>query len=339
MSLPNIIKESTIHKSTVKISVIIPTCNRPQLLQRAIGSVYAQDLMDREHGSLERDQSIVEVIIIINGNDTITQPSLLNLTYPNLTILSTPEAGAANARNIGVNAASGEWIAFLDDDDEWLPQKLRLQYQAALNLPSPNPLIASQLIARTPHGDAIRPRRFPKPKEHLSEYLLGRTGFFQGEGLIQTSVIFTKRSLLLEVPFPSVPKHQDWEWVLRLTSRSDIQIEFIPQVLAIWYLEEKRPSVSAKHNYQASLDWIRTNRHLVTPKAYAAFLLVEVASQAAQQKQKQLFPQLLAEAFTQGQPNLIILILYVAMWLLPLELRRKIRAQLTRPKASLPSSL
>lgn len=316
-------------QSSIKISVIIPTHNRPELVKRSIASVYAQDL--------DNLSTIVEVIVVINGNDVVTQSALASLDHSNLTILQIPEAGAAKARNVGIQKAMGEWIAFLDDDDEWLPKKLRLQYEAAIVSTALNPIIASKLTARTPKGDFDRPRRFPKPGEDLSDYLLSRTGFFQGEGLIQTSVIFTTRRLLLEVPFSLIPKHQDWEWVLRVAKRSDVTIEFIPEVLAIWYLEENRTSLSTKHNYQGSLDWITRNRDLVTPTAYAAFILVEVGSQAAQQKQWKLFPKLLKLALTQGKPNAIVLFLYLAMWLLPLELRRKIRAFLTRKKIETPT--
>ena len=321
-------------QSLIKISVIIPTHNRPELVKRAIASVYAQDI--------DQASTIVEVIVVINGNDVVTRSTLASLDDSNLKILDIPEAGASNARNVGVKTAVGEWIAFLDDDDEWLPQKLRLQYAAAIastasNRAISNPVITSKLTARTPKGDFDRPRRFPKPGEDLSDYLLGRTEFFQGEGLIQSSVIFTKRNLLLEVPFSLIPKHEDWEWVLRVAKRSDVTIEFIPEVLAIWYLEENRTSLSSKHNYQGSLDWITRNRDLVSPTAYAAFILVEVGSQAAQQQQWPLFPKLLKLSLTQGKPNAIVLLLYLAMWLLPLELRRKIRAMLTRKKTATPT--
>ncbi len=314
-----------------KISVIIPTHNRPELVRRAIASVYAQDLANFNE--------IVEVIVVINGNDVVTRSALLSLNQSNLTLLQIPEAGPSNARNVGVHQATGEWIAFLDDDDEWLPQKLRLQYAEAIVSTAQNPIIASKLIARTPKGDFEWPRRFPKSNEDLSDYLLGRSGFFQGEGLIQTSIIFTTRRLLLDIPFSLIPKHEDWEWVLRAAKRSDVTIEFIPEVLALWYLEEQRTSLSTQHNYQGSLNWIRSNRDLVTPSAYAAFLLVEVGSQAAKQQQWPLFPKLLTEALTQGKPNATVLILYLAMWLLPLELRRKIRAQLTRKKQPLTPQL
>ncbi len=325
-------------QSPIKISVIIPTHNRTELLKRSIASVYAQDFDNENAIEALSFESNVEVIVIINGNDVVTRSALLSLSYPNLNILQIPEAGPSNARNVGIKTAKGTWIALLDDDDEWLPKKLRLQYDAAIGItrsnPEQNPIIATKLIARTPKGDLEWPRRFPRANEDLSDYLLGRSGFFQGEGLVQTSIIFTTRQLLLEVPFSLIPKHEDWEWVLKAVKRSDVKLEFIPEVLALWYLEEQRTSLSTQHNYQGSLNWINSNRDLVTPSAYAAFLLVEVGSQAAKQKQWGMFPKLLTQALTQGKPNAAVLILYLAMWLLPLELRRKIRTRLTRKKVS-----
>jgi glycosyltransferase involved in cell wall biosynthesis len=302
-----------------KISVIIPTSNRPDLVTRAIQSVQNQDF---EQG--------IEILVVINGNDNRTAIELAQLDTPNLKILQIPESGASHARNAGVNAASSEWIAFLDDDDEWFPEKLKLQYAAAIASPATYPIIASKLIARTPKGDFERPRRVPFPGEPLSDYLLGRNGFFQGEGLIQTSVIFTKRSLLLQIPFRQLPKHQDWDWILRVSQNPDVAIEFIPDVLAIWYLEENRTSVSSKVQYENSLNWIRENRHLVTPRAYAAFLLIEVSAQAAHQGHWHQFPKLLMEALRLGKPKPIELLLFFTMWFFPVELRRQIRAKLSR---------
>jgi glycosyltransferase involved in cell wall biosynthesis len=310
-----------------KISIIIPTCNRPDLVTRAIQTVQNQDF----------DQSI-EIIVVINGNDQITTAALSHLSTPQLHVLQISEAGASHARNAGVNAARSEWIAFLDDDDEWFPEKLSRQYAAAIASPAKFPIIASKLIARTPKGDFDRPRRFPNPGEPLSDYLLGRNGFFQGEGLIQTSVIFTKRELLLKIPFRQLPKHQDWDWILRVTKDPEVTIEFVPDILAIWYLEENRMSVSSTVQYENSLTWIRENRYLVTDRAYAAFLLIEVGAQAAHQHHWPQFLKLLTEALRHGKPKPIELLLYFAMWLFPVELRRQIRATLTRSKSPIAST-
>jgi glycosyltransferase involved in cell wall biosynthesis len=300
------------------ITVVIPTCNRPELLQRAIASVIAQTL------------TALEIIVVINGSDTVTASVLNNINDPRLQWLQISESGASHARNAGVNCANSNWIAFLDDDDEWLPEKLAKQWEVAQTSPVKFPIISSRLIARTPKGDFIRPRRFPGDREPISDYLLGRTRFFQGEGLVQTSTLLIKRSLLLQIPFRQLPKHQDWDWMLQVMQLPEVTLQIVPEVLAIWYLEEKRRSVSSQANWQSSLAWIRDRRTLVTPKAYAAFLLVEVGSQAAQhQVWSQFFP-LLREAFQLGQPNAIVLLLYLAMWLMPIETRRRIRAMLTR---------
>ncbi|MEB3294337.1 MAG: glycosyltransferase family A protein [Synechococcales bacterium] len=303
------------------ISIVIPTCNRPDLLQRAIASVMAQTF------------TAWEILVVINGSDTVTAVTLEQIQDKRLQWLQIAEAGASHARNAGVNAANTDWIAFLDDDDEWLPEKLEKQWKLVKNNSAQYSIISSQLIARTPKGDFVRPRRFPGDRESISDYLLGRTSFFQGEGLVQTSTILTQRQLLLQVPFRQLPKHQDWDWMLRALSASDVQLKFVPEVLAIWYLEEKRRSVSSQVNWQHSLTWIRQNRALVTPQAYAAFLLVEVGSQAAQSRVRSQFIPLLKEAFQQGKPNAIVLLLYLAMWLLPIETRRSIRAKLTRRSA------
>ena len=103
------------------ISVIIPTYNRAALLRRAIDSVYAQEALGQQFD--------VEVIVIDDGS-TDTTPAVA-ASYPELRyIRPTENKGTSGARYVGLDAAAGEYIAFLDDDDSWLPWKLRRQLQA-----------------------------------------------------------------------------------------------------------------------------------------------------------------------------------------------------------------
>ena len=297
------------------ISVIIPTRNRPLLATRAVKSVLQQTLTE------------LEAIVVIDGLDESTCTELAQIDDPRLQIVQLPASrGGAVARNAGVDRSKGEWIAFLDDDDEWLPQKLELQLAAAKSSQYSCPLISCCLIARTPKGEFKYPRRFPQPEEHLSEYLLARNSFSFGEGLIQTSTIFTKKELLQKVPFQEgLPKHQDWDWMLRVNTIAGVGIEFVPEPLAIWYRWEKRPSTSGTSNWQNSLTWIRDNRHLVTPRAYAAFVMVQVGAQAAYQKEWSEFWPLLQEAISHGKPKAIDFWLYLVMWLVPRDTRRSLR--------------
>lgn len=104
---------------TPLISVIIPTRNRPDELERALDSVEAQGLGNR-----------LEVIVVDDGSQPPAQPSS-RAGLPRVKVLRNEEpAGAAAARNRGVEEAAAPLIAFLDDDDEWLPGKLEMQIEA-----------------------------------------------------------------------------------------------------------------------------------------------------------------------------------------------------------------
>lgn len=305
------------------ISVVIPTRNRSQLVKRAVQSALAQTL------------TAIEVIVVIDGSDPATSAVLTEIDDPRSRVIELPvSGGAAAARNAGVTNAVAEWIAFLDDDDEWLPQKLELQIATANSSRYPSPIVACRLIAHTPKGEFVWPRKLLSPSQPLSEYLFARNTLFQGEGLLQTSMLLAKKDLLQTVPFSSdLQRHQEWDWLLRVNTLEDVGIEFVPQTLAVWYAEEKRISISAKNNWRYSLTWIRERRHLVTLRAYAAFVMTVVSMLAAREGDRQAFWTLLREAVQVGKPQPIDFLLYFGMWLIPQDTRRQLRAFLKRVEA------
>ena len=147
-----------------QVSAVIPTRHRPGSLLRAVESALAQT------------HSPAEVVVVIDGPDPATESMLSTMTDERLRVLALPAAvGGSEARNVGVRAASGEWIAFLDDDDEWMPHKLERQL-AMLPQASAEPILSCRFLARTDAGDRIWPERLPQPSEPLCEYLLTRPG-------------------------------------------------------------------------------------------------------------------------------------------------------------------
>jgi len=99
----------------IDISVIIPTYNRCDLVRRALKSV------------VEQKDVVFEVLLIDDGSTDRTK-SMVAAEFPSMTYLTfPPRQGPAAARNRGIENAQGEWIAFLDSDDEWLPGKLKTQ--------------------------------------------------------------------------------------------------------------------------------------------------------------------------------------------------------------------
>ncbi len=99
------------------ISVIIPTFNRAATLSRAIDSVLAQI------------HTADEIIVVDDGSTDATQ-QLLDDHYPQLRVIRQQNLGVSAARNRGIAESTGEWIAFLDSDDAWLPTKLQIQLSA-----------------------------------------------------------------------------------------------------------------------------------------------------------------------------------------------------------------
>jgi len=99
------------------IAVIIPTHNRAALLERAVQSVLDQTLRD------------FELVVVDDGStDGTAELSILKNADPRLRYVKLPEnRGVSVARNAGVKATSAPWLAFLDSDDEWLPEKLKKQ--------------------------------------------------------------------------------------------------------------------------------------------------------------------------------------------------------------------
>ncbi len=102
----------------IKISVIIPVYNREDTITNCLESVIKQTYAPAE-------------IIVIDDNSTDDTIKQINKFNDKIIILNTEQqSGAQTARNIGIKAAKSDWIAFLDSDDEWLPNKIEKQVSA-----------------------------------------------------------------------------------------------------------------------------------------------------------------------------------------------------------------
>jgi glycosyltransferase involved in cell wall biosynthesis len=97
------------------ITVVIPTYNRYELLKRALASVYSQIHMPNE------------VIVVDDGSTDNT--SNIQKDFPHAKYIYQKNFGVSSARNLGIKNATKEWIAFLDSDDEWHEDKLKLQVE------------------------------------------------------------------------------------------------------------------------------------------------------------------------------------------------------------------
>ena len=185
------------------VSALIPTRNRPELVVRAASSALRQSFQS------------LEVIVVVDGPDHATVKALAKLRDPRLQVIVLPESvGGAEARNVGAGASRGQWIALLDDDDEWLPGKIERQLAAAQASAGTRVLVVSEFLERSPtREDVVRPRRLPLANEEVCEYMFDFLCYFQ------TSTFFGSRELFLESPFRrELKSFQDIDWFLHINS-------------------------------------------------------------------------------------------------------------------------
>ena len=295
------------------VSVIIPTTRRPAPLRRALASVFAQT-----HGELE-------VIVVIDGPNPETVAMLAELRDSRLRVLQHERSlGPGLARNAAAAVAQGEWLAFLDDDDEWLADKLERQLAGAQAADAV--LISCRCRVITPQASYDWPRRPYDGKTLVDEYLWRRRSLFRGEAYLATASYLLPRWLFLQAQFGTTRHNEDDTLLLRLTKECGARIVMLPDVLAVIHADDPLNSLGANFPWRDALAWIESMGRLVTPRAYSGFCLVVLASQARRAGDYGGLAMLLRRSFARGAPTANQLLLFAAFWVLPMQLRQRLRA-------------
>ena len=182
-----------------RVSVIIPTKNRPELLKRAIASVLAQTFRDFE-------------AIIVDDGDGSASAIAESFHDPRTRYVRNEGArGGGAARNRGAREAQGEYLAFLDDDDEWMPQKLAAQL-SALERASPRAAFCFSSV-RNVYGNREEVTQVPPGEAEFIERALTRFSGFLTSTLVIKTEAFTGVGGFDE----SLPSHQEPDLIIRLS--------------------------------------------------------------------------------------------------------------------------
>ena len=197
------------------VSVVIPVYNRTVELRRAVRSVLAQTYAD------------LELLVVDDCSTEDIAGALDGIDDPRLRLIRKPvNEGAAAARNTGILAASGRWIAFLDSDDEWLPRKLELQLRRLVDRPEDARICCSGYVILHAQEHS-RAREFRPSQWHgTAKQLVWGCNLSPGSTLIAERASFDEIGLF-DV---TLRRFEDWDWLLRYLRRYPIAIE--PEVLA-----------------------------------------------------------------------------------------------------------
>ncbi len=186
-----------------KISVVITTFNRRNLVPRAIGSV------------LEQSHPLQEIIVIDDGSDDGTD-TLIRQQFPQVVYYWQKNQGISCARNQGITMSGGDWIAFLDADDEWLPGKLQQQADALAEKTGYNICHTNEIWIR--RGRRVNPmKKHRKYGGYIFEKCLPLC-------IISPSSVIINRSLFDQIGRfdPELPVCEDYDLWLRVCCREPV---------------------------------------------------------------------------------------------------------------------
>jgi glycosyltransferase involved in cell wall biosynthesis len=249
------------------VSIIIPTYHRLPELREAITSCLAQTYAD------------IEVIVVSDGPDSEARHALGNFDSRLRYMELATDSGPAEARNIGVRASRGEWIAFLDDDDSMLPRKIELQMQLA-DRRQPQKIVSCRTVYRRGMRDDVWPSRPMGRGEDLSDYILLRPSLLGRPGVLPVQALLIHYSLVEKVPLESHKDHEDWAWLFKLWHEAGVWVEFVWEPLVIYNIATEHISRSRRTNWRDSLDWALEHRDWLSRRAFNSFLSTKVALKA-----------------------------------------------------------
>ena len=241
---------------TPVVSVVIPTYNRASLIQHAIHSCLSQ-----------RAAPPLEVIVVDDCSTDDTQSTVARFSKHAVRYIGLPtNRGGAAARNAGIEAARGTFLAFLDSDDTWQPDKLRMQIDAITASTDPaNTVCHTQVRAHGLAREQCLPLRGKHSQEGMAEYL------FMSHGHIQTSTLLVPTALAKRTRFdPALRKHQDYDFCLRLEDKGAVFL-FLPHPLVDWHHDARGDRITRRYGLDASQHFLDTRRGRLGPAASAAF--------------------------------------------------------------------
>jgi glycosyltransferase involved in cell wall biosynthesis len=223
-----------------------------------------------------------EVIVVVdNPNKQI--PPVLDDLRDKISIVISGGIGVAGARTLAFLESTGEVVAFLDDDDQFLPEKLERQLSMWPTQDAKrHTFISCRFVMVGSDGELLRalPRRLLAPGERLANYLFRRSNIRYAEGAINPSTLICDRELFNVEPWnEQVLLHEDWDWMLRLDLRDDVDVLMSPEVLLRVKVGDAG-SLSRSSKWERSFLFAQQHAEFMTPRELGDFLLAVTATLA-----------------------------------------------------------
>jgi glycosyltransferase involved in cell wall biosynthesis len=235
-------------------SIVIPVKDRTPLLYRALSSLRLQSFKDFE-----------VVVVDDNSSEDIAR---VTASFGDLDIHLVKQAsvlkGACAARNLGSDKASGRYIAYLDSDDIFLPEKLEVFARHIQQNPA-DLLTSYLLVYRGTDRLQARPQRPPRENEPIDEF------FYIADQRIQSSSIVISKELFSRTRWnESLRKVQDSDFFIRARQKCG-QLSFVPEPLAVLFDNELQGRISNASAEANIWQWLNSAQCPLSEKAKSGF--------------------------------------------------------------------
>ena len=195
------------------VSVVIPTYNRADYILEAIESVMSQTYRDFE-------------IVVVDDGSTDDTAAIIRAEFSDKVIYHyQPNRGVSHARNTGINIAKGNWIAFLDSDDEWLPEKLQVQLKTLQKHPDHQFCHTNEIWIR----NGVRVNSMVKHNKS-GGYIFDKC---LALCVISPSSVLMRKSIFQQIGMfdENLPACEDYDYWLRYCSRYPVLYVDTPQLV------------------------------------------------------------------------------------------------------------
>lgn len=275
---------------TQPVTAVIATLGRPSLL-RAVRS------------ALEQTRPVIELIVVVDGNHNVDLPP-----DDRITLLANPHPmGPGVSRQRGIDAARGDVIALLDDDDEWHPIKIDRQLKAVEGVGGTNWIASSRMTVVGP-GDRQRvwPRRLIEPGQSVPDYLFRFTDLRVGDAVLQTSTLCFPTELARKVRWDahSGAVHDEPSWLIRVQrSVPDVRVIQVPDVLSTYNVGNLSLSRDRSDRTDRYIDWGLQQLRAESPRLLGDYLCTSPVSAAASANSITGVARAVVAAYRNGRPG------------------------------------
>lgn len=232
----------------IRITAVIPAYNAEQTIRRSLDSVAAQT-------------EAVDEIIVVDDGSTDTTGRIIQSEYPQVRYIRQANAGPSTARNRGIQEASCEWIAFLDADDEWLPEKTSRQKEVLGQHPELVWIAGNYLRRSHDQRELPNQSRDTLLKQMESDCLFASYAHAYLAKSVGTMNFLVRREVLMEAGmfmegWKSSEDHDIW---FRVSYRHE-PLGFVPEPISRYYMDRPDSLASRRPGWEFTQQFV--NRHL-----------------------------------------------------------------------------